>query len=176
MSAGPESVAAVYPLVSQGTVYGVGETNALSWTNNVTASADIVNVRLDLGTGSATSVTTLYSVVTLPWPATSCYEWTPAADLSTTAQYTFTFQGLDKNNKTISTNYVTWFNIAAPGSAGYPAATKCGASVPVPVPAPAPIPATASAPAAAAVTTTKSNGFISSFSLVASAIASFALF
>ncbi|KAJ3206392.1 hypothetical protein HDU83_000111 [Entophlyctis luteolus] len=120
----PFDVTAVYPLVSQGTTYAQSASNAISWKNNVTAeAASIQSVRLDLGTGSANSVSTLYTLDTLAYPASTCYGWTPAANLSTSSNYTIIFTGLDGSGNTVSINYCTWFAIAYNGIA--PTATQC---------------------------------------------------
>ncbi|KAJ3011585.1 UNVERIFIED_CONTAM: hypothetical protein HDU68_001606 [Siphonaria sp. JEL0065] len=96
----PQSVATVWPLVPQGSIYGIGETNAIAWTNNVTnpLTAPIVSLKLELGTGAANAVSTLYTVATVAWPATSCYQWIPDAALTAgNTNYTFIFSVLDKN-------------------------------------------------------------------------------
>ncbi|KAI9339991.1 hypothetical protein BDR26DRAFT_861933 [Obelidium mucronatum] len=161
MAVDPQSVATVWPLVPQGSIYGIGEKNAIAWQNNVTnpLTAPIASLRLELGTGSANSVQTLYTVATVPWPATDCYEWTPNATLTAGAtNYTFIFTGLDKNGATIATNYCTWFNIAANGTAGYPVATTCAGISQGNGQAPiAAAPTTTTTTAATVVTTSKSS-------------------
>ncbi|KAJ3061332.1 hypothetical protein HDU98_002758 [Podochytrium sp. JEL0797] len=126
MSMSAQDVAAVYPLVGQNTFFGIGETNAINWTNNVTnpLTAPIVAMQIVLGTGSTNQVQNLYPLATVAYPAATCYEWTPTANL-TNPQYTLTFNGLDVKGATVSTNYVTWFKLAAAGSAEFPAATTC---------------------------------------------------
>ncbi|KAJ3022612.1 UNVERIFIED_CONTAM: hypothetical protein HDU68_009021 [Siphonaria sp. JEL0065] len=178
----PQSVATVWPLVPQGSIYGIGETNAIAWTNNVTnpLTAPIVSLKLELGTvltvdlnqGAANAVTTLYTVATVAWPATSCYQWTPSATLTAgNTNYTFIFSGLDKNGGLVATNYCTWFNLAANGTTGYPAATTCdnintnsGLESPVATSA-------AKTTTAATVATTKSNGALIALSAVTGAFA-----
>ncbi|KAJ3065725.1 hypothetical protein HDU98_010890 [Podochytrium sp. JEL0797] len=130
MSMNAQEVAAVYPLVGQNAFFGIGQTNAITWTNNVTnpLTEPIVTMQIVLGTGSTNQITDLYPLASVAFPATTCYEWTPTANL-TNPRYTLTFNGMDVTGTVVSTNYVTWFGLAAVGSRNYPAATTCaGAS------------------------------------------------
>ncbi|KAJ3031138.1 UNVERIFIED_CONTAM: hypothetical protein HDU68_006269 [Siphonaria sp. JEL0065] len=96
----------VYPFVSRGSTFGLSETNKISWRNTQTPP-DIVNMELWLGTGSSVSVTDLYLLTTVPFPSTTCYTFSPGADLDTGKQYTITIRGV--------------------GDSNYPSATACPA-------------------------------------------------
>ncbi|KAI9324989.1 hypothetical protein BDR26DRAFT_1014313 [Obelidium mucronatum] len=133
----PWDVSAVWPMVGQGSYYGIGIGNAFQWTNNDTnaLTAPITTLSLVLGTGSANQVTELYELASLPFPATTCFEWTPTANLTTNNNYTIVWKGMDKNKILVSVNYCTWFNLAARGDPTFPAATSCDGLPPVVNPA-----------------------------------------
>ncbi|KAJ3011586.1 UNVERIFIED_CONTAM: hypothetical protein HDU68_001607 [Siphonaria sp. JEL0065] len=129
----PWDVAAVWPLVAQGSYYGIGESNAFQWNNNDTntLTAPITTVSLVLGNGSSNKVTELYQLASLPWPATTCFEWTPPVNLTTSANYTIVWKGMDTNKNLVSVNYCTWFNLAEKGDAAYPTASMCEENKPI---------------------------------------------
>ncbi|KAJ3082882.1 hypothetical protein HK100_009568 [Physocladia obscura] len=112
----PWDVPAVYPLVGQGAVFGIDESNAISWINNETdaTAAQITKVELVLGTGSANAVTEMYNIGQVPFPSTTCFDWIPTANL-TNPQYTIVFKGTNDNGVLLSVNYVTWFQLATTG-------------------------------------------------------------
>ncbi|KAJ3065724.1 hypothetical protein HDU98_010889 [Podochytrium sp. JEL0797] len=122
------NVPAVFPNIGAGLILGKGEPNSISWTNNVTAlTSSITSMTLTLGTGTTNQVTEMYPIVTaLPWPATSCFTWTPLSDLVASANYTVVFRGLDNLKNVVSLNYCSWFRVAEVGQVGYPVASTCG--------------------------------------------------
>ncbi|KAJ3024608.1 UNVERIFIED_CONTAM: hypothetical protein HDU68_007981 [Siphonaria sp. JEL0065] len=119
---------AVYPAISQNTVFGVNQTHAISWTNTVSSLTELItSLDIWLGTGSGTQVKSLYSVIKVPFPATSCFTWTPAPNLADSNLYTFVFRGLDKESQIKTMDYVTWFRLADATDALTQKASTCEA-------------------------------------------------
>ncbi|KAI9314356.1 hypothetical protein BDR26DRAFT_887201 [Obelidium mucronatum] len=124
----PPSSGAVYPGVGQGSVFGLGETTAVPWTNtntNTNNSDTIAALSLVLGTGTGNLVSELYPLATVPYPGTTCYTFKPRSDLSPFQTYTIVFKGLDASGAIVSIDYVTWFKLVAVDSPNYPKATAC---------------------------------------------------
>ncbi|KAJ3236355.1 hypothetical protein HDU81_010846 [Chytriomyces hyalinus] len=113
-------VYAITPASTSATVYQQGASNAVQWTIANAGSANtssIVSMEVWLGTGTGNAVTNLYQIKTLPYPATTCFEWTPASNLTAADTYTIIWQGVDAKGTLLSYNFCTWFKIgAAPSS------------------------------------------------------------
>ncbi|KAI9345021.1 hypothetical protein BDR26DRAFT_857110 [Obelidium mucronatum] len=120
------SSGAVFPGVSQGSIFGIGEPNAISWTNTVSPSTDsISSLDIWLGTGTKNQVKSLYSVGNVSYPTTNCFLWIPRSNLSVDKNYTLVFHGLNSKNTIVTLDYVTWFSLSEPGSMNYPKETSC---------------------------------------------------
>ncbi|KAJ3054471.1 hypothetical protein HDU99_007769 [Rhizoclosmatium hyalinum] len=136
----PWDVAAVYPLVSQNSFFGIGEKNAVSWTNNASnpLTASIASLSLVLGTGSANNVQELYPIGALAFPASTCFTWTPTANL-------------------------TKPHLATPGAGNYPTASSCDPKDSVAVPptdSVAPPPSQGPGPAVPTTSTTATSAAV----------------
>ncbi|KAJ3246830.1 hypothetical protein HDU78_006137 [Chytriomyces hyalinus] len=124
----PFSVAAIYPVGTNVTVYGAGVSNAVVWKNTFEGSndtAEIVAVQITLGTGHGNQVFPVSDINPEPifYPLQTCITWIPSVSLNTSAEYCFQFTGYDQHNRVRAINYQTWFHIASP-SLGV-AQTKC---------------------------------------------------
>ncbi|KAI8620017.1 hypothetical protein BC830DRAFT_1078137 [Chytriomyces sp. MP71] len=124
---GAMDVPAVNPFSDSATIYHLGVPNAVQWTNNATQAPQntIISVMLELGTGSTNQVTTLYQIAQVPFPAATCFDWTPATNLSTSNLYTIIFTGKDAKGGVVSINYCTWFHVADAGSSDSAVTTAC---------------------------------------------------
>ncbi|KAJ3228987.1 hypothetical protein HDU78_009337 [Chytriomyces hyalinus] len=112
-------VYAITPASTSATVYQQGSANAVQWTIANAGSANtsnIVSMDVWLGTGTGNVVNNLYQIKTLPYPATTCFEWTPASNLTAADNYTIIWQGLDSKGALLSYNFCTWFKIGAAAS------------------------------------------------------------
>ncbi|KAJ3399238.1 hypothetical protein CcCBS67573_g01718 [Chytriomyces confervae] len=112
-------VYAITPASTSATVYQQGSANAVQWTIANAGSANtsnIVSMDVWLGTGTGNVVNNLYQIKTLPYPATTCFEWTPASNLTAADNYTIIWQGLDSKGTLLSYNFCTWFKIGAAAS------------------------------------------------------------
>ncbi|KAJ3263391.1 hypothetical protein HDU77_010759 [Chytriomyces hyalinus] len=133
-------VYAITPASTSATVYQQGSANAVQWTIANAGSANTSNIvsmdvwlgtgefvycrtidkkqepdkQLSAGTGNV--VNNLYQIKTLPYPATTCFEWTPASNLTAADNYTIIWQGLDSKGALLSYNFCTWFKIGAAAS------------------------------------------------------------
>ncbi|KAI8845618.1 hypothetical protein BJ741DRAFT_703030 [Chytriomyces cf. hyalinus JEL632] len=112
-------VYAITPASTSATVYQQGSVNAVQWTIANAGSANtsnIVSMDVWLGTGTGNIVNNLYQIKTLPYPATTCFEWTPASNLTAADNYTIIWQGMDSKGALLSYNFCTWFKIGAAAS------------------------------------------------------------
>ncbi|KAJ3266580.1 hypothetical protein HDU77_000131 [Chytriomyces hyalinus] len=160
-------VYAVTPLSTSATVYKQGSANAVQWTIANAGSVNTTNiVSMDvwLGTGSGNNVNNLYQINTLPYPATTCFEWIPASNLTTSDNYTIIWQGMDSKGTLLSYNFCTWFKVGAASSADVVAACPAGSTG-----------AGTQLPTSAPVTTVASGSSVSGTSAAASASASAAV-
>ncbi|KAJ3211103.1 hypothetical protein HDU82_006737 [Entophlyctis luteolus] len=123
-------------------VFAIAVSNAVSWniidcdaqpitvastaTDTSLGTDDIVMLRLDLTTateGADTNTSTSFSLATVPFPSTTCFNWTPDASLSTATTYSIAFSALDSLGKVMSVDYSHWFSLSSGESA--PDATYC---------------------------------------------------